>query len=99
MAGSAMMTFPVLLRLGPLTLHPHWVFATLAYSIAGYVFARERRRRGDVVETRTRWWIVTAAALGGIVGSRLLYLAENPAELTRHWSEPAYLVARQSSAD
>jgi phosphatidylglycerol:prolipoprotein diacylglycerol transferase len=86
-----MTTFPILIRLGPLTVHPHWVFETLAYSLAGYVFARDRRRRGDVVETRTRWWVVAAAALGGLVGSRLLYLAEDPVELMRHWSEPAYL--------
>ena len=85
------MTFPVLIRFGPLALHPHWVFETLAYTLAGYVFARNRRRRGDVVATRIRWWIVAAAALGGIVGSRLLYLAEDPVELLRRWSDPAYL--------
>jgi phosphatidylglycerol:prolipoprotein diacylglycerol transferase len=87
----AMMTFPVLIRLGPLALHPHWVFETLAYTLAGYVYARDRRRRGDVVETRIRWWVIGAAAFGGLVGSRLLYLVENPVELMRRWSEPTYL--------
>ena len=84
-------TFPVWIRLGPLTLHPHWVFETLAYTLASYVYARDRRRRGDVVETRIRWWVIGAAAVGGLVGSRLLYLVEDPVELMRHWSEPAYL--------
>jgi prolipoprotein diacylglyceryltransferase len=85
------MTFPVLIPLGPLALHPHWVFETLAYILAGYMYARDRRRRGDVVETRIRWWVIGAAAFGGLVGSRLLYLVENPVELMRRWSEPAYL--------
>lgn len=85
------MTFPVFIHFGPLSLHPHWVFETLAYTLAGYVYARDRRRHGDVVETGSRWWIVGAAALGGLVGSRLLYLAEDPLESARRWSEPAYL--------
>jgi phosphatidylglycerol---prolipoprotein diacylglyceryl transferase len=86
-----MIAFPVLIRLGPLTLHPHWVFETLAYTVAAYVYARDRRRRGDVVETRVRWWVIGAAAFGGLVGSRMLYLVEDPVGLMRHWSEPAYL--------
>lgn len=86
------MTFPVFIRLGPLTIHPHWLFETLAYTLAGYVYSRERRRRGDVIETRTRWWIIGAAALGGLAGSRLLSLAEDPVELGRRWSDPAFLV-------
>ena len=87
------MTFPVLIRLGPLTLHPHWLFETLAYSIAGYLYARDRRRAGDVISSRARWWVIGAAAIGGFVGSRLLALAEDPLELQRHWSEPAFLAA------
>jgi prolipoprotein diacylglyceryltransferase len=85
------MTFPVWIPLGPFLLHPHWVFETLAYTLAGYAYARDRRRRGDVVETRARWWIIGAAACGGLVGSRLLYLTEDPLQLARHWSDPAYL--------
>lgn len=86
------MTFPVFIHLGPLAIHPHWLFETLAYTIAGYVYSRARRRRGDVIETRTRWWIIGAAALGGLAGSRLLSLAEDPVALGRRWSDPAFLV-------
>ena len=86
------MTFPVWIPLGPFLLHPHWVFETLAYTLAGYAYARDRRRRGDVVETRARWWIIAAAACGGLVCSRLLYLTEDPLQLARHWSDPAYLL-------
>ena len=72
-------------------MHPHWLFETLAYTLAGYIYSRDRRRKGDVVSRRVRWWVIGAAALGGLVGSRLLSLVEDPLELQRHWSEPAYL--------
>jgi phosphatidylglycerol:prolipoprotein diacylglycerol transferase len=84
-------TFPVFIRFGSLTLHPHWLFETLAYTLAGYVYARCRRRDGDVVSKQVRWWVIGAAALGGLAGSRLLSLAEDPLELQRHWSDPAFL--------
>jgi phosphatidylglycerol:prolipoprotein diacylglycerol transferase len=83
--------FPVFIRLGALTLHPHWLFETLAYTLAGYVYARGRRRDGDVVSKRVRWWVIAAAALGGFAGSRMLSLAEDPLEFRLHWSDPAYL--------
>jgi prolipoprotein diacylglyceryltransferase len=67
------------------------VFETLAYSLGGYVYARDRRRHGDVVESRVRWWVIGAAAFGGLVGSRLLSLVEDPGELMRQWSDPASL--------
>jgi len=86
------MTFPAFIHLGPLAIHPHWLFETLAYTLAAYIYSRDRRRRGDVIETSTRWWIIGAAALGGLVGSRLLSLAEDPVALGRHWSDPAFLV-------
>ena len=87
------MTFPVLIRLGSLTVQPHWLFETLAYTLAGYVYARDRRRQGDVVSKRTRWWVIGAAAVGGFAGSRALALLEDPLELQRHWSEPAFLAS------
>jgi len=86
------MTFPAFIHLGPLAIHPHWLFETLAYTLAAYIYSRDRRRRGDVIETSTRWWIIGAAALGGLVGSRLLSVAEDPVALGRHWSDPAFLV-------
>ena len=87
-----MITFPVWIRLGALTLHPHWVFESLAYSLAGYIFVRNRRRQGDVIDAKLRWWIIAAAAIGGLLGSRLLYLAEDPTQFARAWTNPAFLL-------
>lgn len=86
------MSFPVYIPLGPLTLHPHWVFETLAYSLAFYWFLRERRRFGDVVDKRIRWWVIGAATIGGLVGGRLLYLLEDPNQLALHWTDPAFVL-------
>jgi phosphatidylglycerol---prolipoprotein diacylglyceryl transferase len=86
------MLFPVLIRLGPLTIHPHWVFETLAYAIAFAVYRRERGRFGDVVDSRARWYVVAAAAIGGYAGSRLLHLLESPAQLVRHGGSPLFLL-------
>lgn len=84
------MSFPVYARLGPLALHPHWVFETLAYCIAFYWYRRRRSRLGDVIDAQTRWWVIGAAAIGGLVGSRLLALAEEPTAVATHW--PSYLL-------
>jgi phosphatidylglycerol---prolipoprotein diacylglyceryl transferase len=73
--------FPIYVQIGPLSFHPHWVFEALAYSVAFFWFRRSRARFGDVVDERTRWWVIGAAAVGGIVGSRLLAFLENPVPL------------------
>src|SRR6476659_9808250 len=60
------MSFPAYVRLGPLALHPHWIFESLAYTVGFYLYRRLRRRRGDVIESRDRWWVIAAAiGVGG----------------------------------
>ena len=86
------MSCPVYLPIGPMTLHPHWVFESVAYTLAYLWFRRQRRARGDVVDARTRWWVIGAAAVGGIAGSRLLYLIENPLELAARWSDHDFVL-------
>jgi prolipoprotein diacylglyceryltransferase len=58
--------------------HPAWhpVFETLAYAAGYAVFRRARERQGDVVAEPQRWTVLAAAAVGALVGSRLLGLAE-----------------------
>lgn len=87
------MTFPFCIELGPFSLHPHWAFETLAYSVGFYLYRRHRRQYGDVVDARTRWWIIGAAVLGGLVGSRLLALLENPVVLAERWADPGFLAS------
>ncbi len=86
-------SFPVYFEIGPVSLHPHWVFETLAYTLAFAWYRRQRRRDGDVVDARTRRWIIVAAAIGGLAGSRLLAWMENPAALASQWADPSSLIA------
>lgn len=62
----------------PIGSHPalHPVFEVLGW-VAGYaVFRRLRSRDGDALAEPVRWSVIAAAAVGAVVGSRLLGLAE-----------------------
>jgi phosphatidylglycerol:prolipoprotein diacylglycerol transferase len=82
------MTFPVRV----LGLHPHPVFEALAYFVGFQAYRMLRRRAGDTVEDGQRWVLLTAAAVGALLGSKLLWLAADPAETAKHWREPAFVV-------
>ena len=85
------MQFPVYFHLGPWPLHAHWVFETAAWTIAFWLYSRRRRHEGDVIDARSRTILIVAAAAGGVLGSRLLYLLEDPAHTAAHW-DLAYLL-------
>ena len=71
-----------------LTPHPglHPVFEALGYAAGFAVYRWQRSRRGDVIGLEQRWLIIAAAAIGALVGSRFLGLAEQWPQLqTRHW--------------
>lgn len=86
------MPFPFYIHLGALRLHPHVVFETLAYAVAFRVYLLLRKRGGDALDDGTRWWMIAAAALGAVVGSKVLYWLEDPALTLARWREPAYLI-------
>jgi prolipoprotein diacylglyceryltransferase len=86
------MHFPVYLRVGSVRVHPHWVFETLAYTVAMRLYLSLRRRWGDPLSEDARWWIVAAAAAGAAVGSKLLFWFEDPQFTLAHWRDPAYLM-------
>ena len=87
-----MVGFPIYIHLGPLLIHPHWVFEALAYSLAFYWYRRSRRRLGDVVDARVRRWVTGAAIVGGVAGSRLLHLIEDPTVLAGAGSNLMFLL-------
>ncbi len=86
------MTFPVYLHLGPLRIHPHWFFETFAYAVSFRVYLQLRRRQGDAIPDADRWWVIAAAAMGAVVGSKLLYWFEDPSATLRHLGDPAFLM-------
>ena len=55
-------------------LHP--LFEALGYAAGFALYLRARRRQGDSLNDERRWMVIAAAAVGALVGSRLLGLAE-----------------------
>jgi len=86
------MAFPVYLPVGPLRLHPHLVLEIAAYAIAFRAYLALRKRQGDALDDGNRWWMIAAAAVGAVVGSKVLYWFEDPAMLAMHWRQPEFLM-------
>ena len=71
----------------PIGSHPAWhpVFETLAYATGYAVYRRLRARQGDIVAEPQRWTVLAAAAVGALVGSRLLGLSEQWPTVVQAW--------------
>jgi phosphatidylglycerol---prolipoprotein diacylglyceryl transferase len=70
--------FPVYLQVGPLALHPHWLFEMLAYLVGVRLYVALKARGGDPLPAEQRWWIVAAAMVGAALGSKLLAWVAEP---------------------
>ena len=71
----------------PIGSHPAWhpVLETLAYAAGYALFRWMRDRRGDIVAEPQRWSVLAGAAVGALVGSRLLGLAEQWPTVLATW--------------
>lgn len=87
------MSVPFHIPLGPLRLHPHFVFEALAYFVGYRVYLKQRKRSGDHLSTRDRMWIVAAAICGAAIGSKVLYWLGDPALTVRRWNDLFYMMA------
>jgi prolipoprotein diacylglyceryltransferase len=87
------MSFPFYLPLGPVRIHPHFVFETLAYFVGYRVYLKQRKRSGDHLSTPDRTWIVAAAICGAAIGSKMLYWLGDPALTVHKWNDLFYLMA------
>jgi prolipoprotein diacylglyceryltransferase len=85
--------FPVYLNLGPVQLHPHWVFESLAYLVGFRLYTWRRARAGDHLGGGDRMWVVVAAIAGAALGSKLLYWLSDPLQTARNWNNLYYLMA------
>ncbi len=84
--------FPVYLWLGSLPLHPHWVFETLAYVVGARLYTLVKRGTHDPVSPENRWWIVAAAFVGAVIGSKLLVLLDHPQLTVASLAQPLALL-------
>lgn len=63
------------------------MFEALGY-VSGYLVYRwMRQREGDALNDERRWSVIAAAAVGALVGARLLGLLEQAPRVGLHWSE------------
>ena len=66
---------PILFQFGPLTIYSFGVFMALAALAAAWVVQAELKRKGYNPELAST--MVFAAAIGGLLGARLLFIAED----------------------
>ncbi len=67
--------FPVILKLGPITLYSFGAMMAIAFLVAGHLTGREMERKGmpgELASTMVLW-----AAAGGLIGSRLWAVADD----------------------
>jgi phosphatidylglycerol---prolipoprotein diacylglyceryl transferase len=70
-----------------LTSHPalHTLFEILAYTVGYQLYRRSRKQSGDFLADEQRWIIIAAAAIGALLGSRILGILEQAPRLTITW--------------
>ena len=66
--------YPILFQFGPITIYSFGAFMALAALSAAWVIHVELKRRGYNTELASS--IVFAAAIGGLVGARVLFIVE-----------------------
>jgi phosphatidylglycerol---prolipoprotein diacylglyceryl transferase len=77
--------FPIILRLGPITIYSFGLMMALGFIAGDLVLTRECRRRG--ITTDFANGIVVWGAIGGIVGARIYDVFDNwPAYASNPWS-------------
>lgn len=76
---------PELFSIGPLTVHSYGFFLALAFVVGMLVSFLYLRRK--FVDAYVVFELVLAAALGGIVGARIFYVAGHWREFSSHWWE------------
>jgi phosphatidylglycerol:prolipoprotein diacylglycerol transferase len=81
--------YPVIVKLGPVTIYSFGVLMALAFVVGGWIFKIELEKKrvagvspketADLASSMALW-----AAVGGLIGARLLYIIEEWEEFTRN---------------
>lgn len=71
--------YPELFSIGPITVYSYGLMAAIGFLLGGYLLERELDRVGKNKELAGS--IIISAIVGGIVGSKIYFLIENPALL------------------
>ena len=71
-----MVMYPELLKIGPVTIYSYGLMAALGFLLGGFLLERELQRVGKNKDLAGS--IIIAAIIGGIIGSKIYYLIQNP---------------------
>lgn len=75
------MIFPVSIKVGGVNIPLHIVSEVLAFFIGFRYYLYLRAKKGDVVSSHNRYWVIIGAIFGSLIGSRLVGGLENPQAL------------------
>jgi prolipoprotein diacylglyceryltransferase len=87
------MEFPVRIEVAGVAVPAHVLLEFLGYAAGFQAYRALRRRAGDVIGEAPRWAVVAAAAVGAALGSKLLFLLDDPAASWARRHDPAALLA------
>jgi prolipoprotein diacylglyceryltransferase len=81
------MDFPFYVHIGNRSILWHTLVEPLAFFIGFRYLLYLKKKRGDILNSNTRFWIIIAAILGALLGSRLVGGLENPVPLSegKNW--------------
>jgi len=70
----------------------HFAFEVAGYVAAAVLYTIVRQRRGDAITDHARAFVLAGAALGAMIGTRLLFWLCDPALTLHNLGNPAYLL-------
>lgn len=71
----------------------HQLFEIAGYLAGGFVYATQRARRGDTVDDASRANVIAGAAVGAMLGTRILFWLCDPRLTLAHLHDPSYFFA------
>src|SRR5262249_31610762 len=88
----ARVTFPLVLHVGSIAVPAHPVFESLGYLLGFRTYLALRARRSDGIPDETRLWVIAAAAIGAVIGSKVLGWLDHPDLTWEHRGDLLWLL-------
>lgn len=80
--------YPELVKIGPITIYSFGLMAAIGFLVSGFLLEKQLARVG--LDKELAGSIIIAALIGGIVGSKIYYLIENPEVLQYDFFEAVF---------
>ena len=86
------MSFPIYIHFGPVQIHPHLFFESMAYLSGLALYLKNKGKNLVGLTQEQRLWVGAAALAGAAIGSKLLFWFCDPTLTLAHWNDPFYLM-------